>query len=186
MRSHVFRVIVMCGLGFALGLAPQVGAVAHSQLLESTPADGAVLTVAPERVELTFNESLIPKVDTIAINDDRGNVVSTLQAQPEGATISAPWPVGLPAGTYQVAYRVVSGDGHPVTGAITFTITASGASTSEVTGASTPALPEPSASPASSTASAEQMPILWVGGVIALVLIVALLLFAVVRGRRPR
>jgi methionine-rich copper-binding protein CopC len=180
MRHVIGRVIAMSSLGLLLGLAPQTGASAHSQLLSSIPADGAVLAVAPDRVELTFNESLIPKVDTIAINDDQGNVVSTQQAQPEGATISAPWPAGLPAGTYQVAYRVVSGDGHPVTGAITLTITSGG---------SAPAAVLTSASPVDSTTSVAvedgmSTSRIWVVGAGVLMLVVALLLIAVRRTRR--
>ena len=36
--------------------------------------------------------------------------------------LAAPWPAGLPDGVYQVAYRVVSRDGHPVIGANSFTV----------------------------------------------------------------
>jgi hypothetical protein len=116
--------VVLAG-SVALGLAP---AGAHSQLLSTSPADGAVLIEPPSSVVLTFNEGLIPDVDSISINDAMGNVVASRSVEPVGATLSVPWPDGLPAGAYQVAYRVVSGDGHPVTGAITFTITGSGVS----------------------------------------------------------
>ena len=33
------------------------------------------------------------------------------------------WPAGLAAGGYEVAYRVASGDGHPVTGSVAFSVT---------------------------------------------------------------
>ena len=54
--------------------------------------------------------------------------------------MSVPWPADIDAGTYQVAYRVVSADGHPVTGAITFTITGG-------------APPTPTAAPTAATAA---------------------------------
>lgn len=97
-------------------------ALAHSQLLSSNPADGATLVEPPASIVLTFNEALIPDVDSVSINDVMGHVVSSQSIEPDGAVLSVPWPAGFPAGIYQVAYRVVSGDGHPVVGAINFTI----------------------------------------------------------------
>ena len=132
-------ITVMLAASVVPGAAP---ASAHSQLLSTSPADGAVLPEAPASVVLTFNEALIPDVDSISINDARGNVVASRSVEPVGATLSVPWPDGLPAGAYQVAYRVVSGDGHPVTGAIMFTITGAGGPAS---GVASP--PESSAGP---------------------------------------
>ena len=132
-------ITVMLAGAVALGVAP---AGAHSQLLSTSPVDGAVLTEPPSSVVLTFNEALIPDVDSISINDAMGNVVASRSVEPVGATLSVPWPDGLPAGAYQVAYRVVSGDGHPVTGAITFTITGAGGPASGVA-----SQPESSAGP---------------------------------------
>jgi methionine-rich copper-binding protein CopC len=116
-RTGLIVVAALAALWLASGLAH-----AHSQLLSSSPADGATLVEPPARVVLTFNEALIPDVDSVSINDGLGNVVSSQSIEPDGAVLSVPWPAGLPAGTYQVAYRVVSGDGHPVVGAINFTI----------------------------------------------------------------
>jgi hypothetical protein len=63
----------------------------------------------------------------------------------EGADVTmALRPLG-PAGRYEVQYRVVSSDGHPVEGVVAFTLTAPG------TGTATPppsALAAPSAAPA--------------------------------------
>ena len=117
------RVAGVAGLLVVMGasLAVASPASAHSQLVSTTPADGAKLTTAPQSVVLTFNEALIPEVDSVSINDADGNVVASQRVQPDGPTITVPWPSGLPAGSYQVAYRVVSGDGHPVVGAIMFT-----------------------------------------------------------------
>ncbi|MFZ4485842.1 MAG: copper resistance CopC family protein [Candidatus Nanopelagicales bacterium] len=132
-------ITVMLAGAVALGVAP---AGAHSQLLSTSPADGAVLAEPPSSVVLTFNEALIPDVDSISINDAMGNVVASRSVEPVGATLSVPWPDGLPAGAYQVAYRVVSGDGHPVIGAIMFTITGAGGPASGVA-----SQPESSAGP---------------------------------------
>lgn len=93
---------------------------AHSQLVSSDPANGATLTVAPTSVTFTFDEALLPDLDTISINDASGQNVTSTRVEPVGSTLTTAWPTGLVDGTYQVAYRIVSGDGHPVTGAISF------------------------------------------------------------------
>ena len=102
-------------------------ALAHSKLTSTVPADGAILDAPPPSVSFAFDENLLPGTDTISINDDRGNVVATEQVTPDGPTISMPWPAAASAGVFQAAYRVVSGDGHPVTGAISITITGTAA-----------------------------------------------------------
>lgn len=104
-----------------LTLAP--AASAHTSLVSSDPADGSVLQQAPAAVTLTFDEDLLAGASTISINLADGTVVESRAVEPNGSSVSLPWPAGLSAGDYQVAYRVVSGDGHPVTGAVSFTVT---------------------------------------------------------------
>ena len=75
----------------ALVVAP-IPAAAHTEVESTSPADGAVLSEPPATVSFTFNEDLLPGTDTISINDDAGNVVATAAVEPDGATISMPWP----------------------------------------------------------------------------------------------
>lgn len=125
-------------------------ASAHTTLTSSNPADGATLSAPPASVVLTFDEPLLADTETISINDMDGNVVASQQVIPDGSSVSVPWPDALTSGTFQVAYRVVSADGHPVTGAITFTITGAPASGSGTSSAGPPSSPPaPSSSPAS-------------------------------------
>ena len=115
---------------FVLGSAPSQ---AHSQLVSSSPTSGAILEVAPTVVTFVFDEPLLPHLDTISINTESGVNVTSQSVKPVKSTLSMPWPNGLKPGKYQVAYRIVADDGHPVTGAITFsygTLTAPSASPS--------------------------------------------------------
>lgn len=137
-RAMAILVMMTSSVMLAGGLAS-----AHSQLVSSSPVDGATLAEPPASVVLTFNEGLIPDVDSVSINDELGNVVASQSITPDGAELRVPWPSGLPAGTYQVAYRVVSGDGHPVVGAINFTIAGPGGAA--------PASVQPSPQPAAAT-----------------------------------
>lgn len=105
-------------------------ASAHSKLTSTSPTDGATLEAPPAAVSFTFDEPLLAGTEAISVNDDSGNVIATEPASPDGSTISMPWPAQAASGTFQVAYRVVSGDGHPVTGAITITITGAGTASS--------------------------------------------------------
>jgi len=118
--KHTLRgtVLALAALSFlVLGSAPSQ---AHSQLVSSTPANGAVLTIAPTDVTFVFDEPLLPDLDTLSINTEAGVNVVSQRVEPVGNTLSIPWPTTIDPGTYQVAYRIVSGDGHPVTGAISF------------------------------------------------------------------
>lgn len=132
---------------------PVAPAFAHASLTSSSPQDGATLAAPPAEVVFTFDDALLEDTETISINDIDGNVVASQQVTPTGSSMSVPWPGDLASGTYQVAYRVVSADGHPVTGAITFTIAASpSTSASAVASASATA----SASVAASASAAAQ------------------------------
>jgi copper resistance protein C len=99
---------------------------AHTGLVSSDPADGAVLLVEPTQVLLQFNEDLLEKSANISIRDDAENVVGTGEVQADGGVVSMPWPANLPDGAYRIAYRVVSADGHPVTGEIGIVLNSAG------------------------------------------------------------
>lgn len=134
---------------FVAVLAPAVlvlapAANAHTGLVSSDPADGSVLQQAPQAVTLTFDEDLLPGASTLSINSSDGTVLKSTPVEPNGPSVSLPWPSGLGAGDYQVAYRVVSGDGHPVTGAISFTVAAA---PDDAAASSTNASPSIDASP---------------------------------------
>jgi methionine-rich copper-binding protein CopC len=111
---------------FAVLLAPT--ASAHSDLAGTTPANGAVIGTAPDSIVLEFNEEPLDSLVDVVITDAKGAVVAMDTAEAAGTEVLVPWPGFLSAGDYTVAYRVVSADGHPVTGTFTFTYTG-GAST---------------------------------------------------------
>lgn len=110
----------LCLLAFTL--FPASMSAAHSQLMESLPADDSVVDEPPSSVTFVFNENLIEANNTIAIVDATGNVVHTERVSPDDNEVSIAWPDSLSEGVWQVSYRVVSADGHPVQGAIVFTV----------------------------------------------------------------
>ena len=170
--------LTLVALAFlALGSTPSE---AHSQLVSLTPANGAVLAVAPTTVAFVFDEPLLPDLDTISINTKAGVNVVSQRVEPVGNTLSITWPATIDPGTYQVAYRIVSGDGHPVTGAISFSF-----GTPNQTGTS----PSPSASATGVTGdyvlveeSASVGTIVSIVALIAAVLSITLIVVLVKRG----
>ena len=100
------------------GMLPAEG---HASLVSSSPADGAQIATAPATVELTFSED----VDSgfVGVTAPDGSTVKTSEPSIDGATLSADLAASEQHGRYTVAYRIVSADGHPVSGEITFTTT---------------------------------------------------------------
>ncbi len=122
---------VVVGLGGVPGVTPEAAprgsglvllpaAQAHSQLVSSHPADGSSVDRVPESVTLTFNEEINPNfVQAVAVGVD--GEPRTIDAAASGPVVTAQMPGGMAAGRIVVRYRVVSKDGHPIEGEISFT-----------------------------------------------------------------
>ncbi|MDC0772401.1 copper resistance CopC/CopD family protein [Streptomyces sp. HD] len=100
-------------------------ASAHAALRATDPEDGAVLKSAPRDLTLTFTESVGLLDDSFRVLDPDGRRLRVGEPQ-HGQGGSQTARVSLPAkmgqGTYTVAWRVVSADSHPVSGAFTFSV----------------------------------------------------------------
>ena len=129
-------------LAVALGmLMPVSSALAHTDVVSTVPDAGAVLDTAPGSVTFTFNEELLAASVEASILDSAGALISSVTPEVDGTVVTIPWPEGLPAGGYEVAYRVASGDGHPVTGSVEFSYAAGSA---EPSAPSEPGIPSES------------------------------------------
>ena len=125
-----------------LGAAP---AFAHTRLESSDPADKSNVDSAPESVSLSFNEDISAEFASMSVVGPDGTNYATGQVSAAGAQVStAVSPLG-PAGAYTIGYRVVSDDGHPVQGKVSFTLTAPGPAAAAPTTAPAAAAPGPGA-----------------------------------------
>jgi methionine-rich copper-binding protein CopC len=116
-------VMLVSAAALVLGTAP---AWAHSRLESSDPASGSSIASGPRQVSLTFNEPLQPGFTVITVIGPDGNDYHSGDPAEVDDTVSVSvLPLG-PAGTYKIGYRVVSADGHPVSGNIPFTLTTAG------------------------------------------------------------
>ncbi len=96
-------------------------AVAHSLLLESSPAAEATLAAPPSLLTLRFNNRIEKALSRITLVDERGTPRAlAITVADEGADrLSAAVPTLTP-GTYRVEWQVLSTDGHVVSGGFGF------------------------------------------------------------------
>nr|WP_245238406.1 copper resistance protein CopC [Streptomyces roseochromogenus] len=119
------RLTLLCAGLFLLLLGTAAPASAHAALRGTDPADGTVLRTAPRQLTLTFTESVGLLTDSFRVYDPHNHRLRTgpTEHAPSGSdTARVPLPAQLADGTYTVAWRVVSADSHPVSGALTFSV----------------------------------------------------------------
>jgi methionine-rich copper-binding protein CopC len=110
--------------------ATATSASAHDQFVSMTPGDGTHVDALPEQVTLSFDNSVGSEGSAVVVRAPGGARVDTAKPHVVDASISVPLrPVAAVAGTYTVDYRIVSADGHPVTGHRTFVLTTGAAAT---------------------------------------------------------
>jgi methionine-rich copper-binding protein CopC len=137
----------------ALVLAAAPPASAHNYVVESTPAEGEVLTALPEAWEVVTNEAML-YADNDAVfglwaRDADGLFYGDGCVVVSGNGMSSAPVIGA-AGEYTLVYALISADGHPLTGEIPFewapageTEAATGSTEAARCGAEAPADPAP-------------------------------------------
>ena len=114
----------------SIGLFLSAAAQAHPKLLSSTPVDGATVA-APAKIELNFSEKLttqfsgakliMTEMPGMSAHSPMGVKASVAgSADPKMMVITPA--ATLTPGTYQVEWRAVSSDTHPITGTVTFKV----------------------------------------------------------------
>ncbi|MER6733559.1 copper resistance CopC/CopD family protein [Streptomyces puniciscabiei] len=119
------RLALLCAGLFLLLLSAAAPASAHAALRSTDPADGTLLRTAPRHVTLTFTESVGLLTDSFRVYDPANHRLRTGPAEHapgRSDTARVSLPAKLADGTYTVAWRVVSADSHPVSGALTFSV----------------------------------------------------------------
>lgn len=115
------RLLVLLVVLAALVLGPAVPAGAHATLIGTDPAEGAVLEAAPERIRFTFDEAVAAVPDGVQVFDAEGGPVASSSAV-DGTELAVALTEQVGPGTLVVVWRVVSEDGHPVRGSLTFSV----------------------------------------------------------------
>ena len=104
----------------ALGLVP---AAAHDEVLSTSPEQGAVLESAPEQIELSYSGEIMDIGHQVLVTGPDGQSVTEGPLERDGSQVIQPLAeTGSEEGTYQVVWRVVSSDGHPIEGTYTYEV----------------------------------------------------------------
>lgn len=120
MRNNVLLRGILLGLALlVLGSGP---ASAHAALVGSDPEDGSSLPSAPTSITVEFNENIAQRA-FVAVAAPDGTQLAVSNIRAVDRTVTATVAAGDQKGRYSASYRVVSADGHPVTGTFTYDVT---------------------------------------------------------------
>lgn len=126
-KDNLLRLLLTLVAAATLVVGLALPALAHAELVESTPADGAQLATPPDEVLLVFNEPVSVTAGSVRVYDADGRRVDRGDTHkgdtPEEVVVSLG---DLDAGPYVVTWRAVSADGHPIKGAFVFEVGDSG------------------------------------------------------------
>ncbi|MFT4210717.1 MAG: copper resistance protein CopC [Microbacterium sp.] len=187
-RRVTVRILgVLAALLFACGIvaAGAQSASAHDELISTDPADGSTVAVLPAQISLTFGE---PPLDesggtVVEVTDAAGTVLNDGAATQDDNVITQELTPGA-TGVISVLWRVVSDDGHPVSGGFSFTVAEATTSTPTPTTETVSATPTATTSPADDD-DVSALP--WViGGALLVVVIVVIVLMGARAGQRRR
>ena len=133
--SLVLGVFVLAAA--ALGLAAP--ASAHDAAESTSPAQGAALAAPPAEVSVTFSNKPLGIGSSFSVKDAGGTEWADGSVQIVDNVAIQKLRPGGPAGTYTVAWRVVSSDSHPIEGTFTFSAASGAAAPGASTGGSSTA-----------------------------------------------
>ncbi|HEY0960858.1 MAG TPA: copper resistance CopC family protein [Pseudomonadales bacterium] len=107
---------------------------AHTELIESSPVDGDVLTTAPETLDMTFSTAV--RLLKLELANDAGAVQKTNFAASAEAkqAYSIPLP-HLEPSAYAVSWTILGEDGHRVEGNMSFLVDATAHEPADTQGA---------------------------------------------------
>jgi copper resistance protein C len=194
-RGAAGRGILLGLAGAAIALAgvfaTATAASAHDSLLVTEPAQGSTTAGPVTQLTLTFSGDPIggQGADVVELVGPDGKYYETGCAQLSGPEVSVPVAMGA-AGKYEVAWRAVSSDGHPVSGTYTFTYAPDAAASAapQASGSAHPACGAPPATSQPDASSSAPPPDagLWLGIGIGLVVVAIAAVGAWLIVRRPK
>jgi methionine-rich copper-binding protein CopC len=113
----------LIGLGLLVSLLVGPAATAHDDVIDQIPAPGSQVEAGLVDIRLDFSNELldIGSGAEIVVTAPDGSLAPATCAALNGTLASAQTDLDQ-AGTYTVAWRVVSSDGHPIEGSYNFEI----------------------------------------------------------------
>lgn len=120
------RMIVGAIASAAFVVTSAAPAAAHTALRASSPKDGGEIDKAPSELLLEFTEPIRKVGFRLVVQGPDARQYQAGAPQISGDTLAQPLKQLGPTGEYRAEFRIVSADGHPVTGEIRFMLTKPG------------------------------------------------------------
>ena len=114
------RALAACALLLGVLIFGAAPASAHAVLTRVSPEPDAVLEESPKEISLSFTETISIPAQGIRLFDPSASEVSGVTAVARGNTMTAQVPLLTADGSYTVAWKAVSADGHAISGAYLF------------------------------------------------------------------
>jgi methionine-rich copper-binding protein CopC len=111
---------VLLAIGAAVGVATPVQA--HDQIISTSPSEDGHVDTAPAEVSMVYTDSLIEVGAVVLVMDDTDKDWADGPVALDGPNATQALKPGMPDGIYQVRWRVVSSDGHPISGVYDFAV----------------------------------------------------------------
>ena len=158
-RRSLITAMAALLLGAGLTLAVATPAQAHDELVSSYPEAESTITGSPAEITLSFSGELIAGMQSAAVEviaPDGQNIATDAPAE-DGTSITQHLAPNPPAGLFTVRWKVVSSDGHPISGEYTYTVAPTDAvpSSPSATPSTAPQTPVPSPTATATEAPAD-------------------------------
>lgn len=171
--GRIRTIIAATAAALAVVLLTAAPAAAHDELVASTPAAHEQLAAAPSEISLTFSAEILDVGAKVIVVDAEGTDWVAAEPVIAGTDAVIALTPDMPEAGYEVRWRVVSSDGHPISGVIPFTV-----------GDAAPLERSPAAAPTADAGSdagtgddTGRIVLLGAGGAVAAVAVLALILF---------
>jgi methionine-rich copper-binding protein CopC len=176
-RARALALVAAFLVAVAALVLPASPAVAHDELLGSDPAAGSTVDGLPAQISFTFSGIITtdPGASEVSVTDASGAELAEGAPTAQDNELTQPL-AGAASGPLTVLWKVVSSDGHPISGEFTFTV--SGTAESSAAAEPSPSeteLPDDNQVDAGATLFANLLPVVIAAGVVAVVVVAIVL-----------
>ncbi|MEY4900073.1 MAG: hypothetical protein RI895_495 [Actinomycetota bacterium] len=105
-------------------LGPISTALAHTEIVSTSPAAETDVNVSQESISITFSEPPLVDGAAIVVMNEAGDILDSPAPTLAGATLSIAWPLDLTPGIVLVTWRATADDGHVLSNEFSFKYTA--------------------------------------------------------------
>lgn len=149
--TAVFLTLIVIALSAFSPMAP--AATAHDQVQSTAPAADEHLDAAPSAVTIRFTDEILEVGAVVLVVDSKDHNWADGDLRLDGPEATQALAPGMADGAYRVRWRVVSADGHPVSGAFAFSVGVEAPAGTSASASSSPA-PNPATEPGTATGTA--------------------------------